>query len=140
MGMTGGSQRVLRGAALLLGSTAFLALDGPTFAQNSALPPVTVDAPQAQRSARNVASPRQQGATRRSNRSRTNSDAPATATPAAAASATARQDTRDQMAATSQSTATKTSTPVLETPQSVTTVTRRQIDAQNPQTVGNALQ
>lgn len=140
MGMTGGSQRVLRGAALLLGSTAFLALDGPTFAQNSALPPVTVDAPQAQRSARNVASPRQQGATRRSNRSRTNSDAPATATPAAAASATARQDTRDQMAATNQSTATKTSTPVLETPQSVTTVTRRQIDAQNPQTVGNALQ
>ncbi|RZI37818.1 TonB-dependent siderophore receptor, partial [Herbaspirillum sp. HC18] len=44
------------------------------------------------------------------------------------------------MLATSQSTATKTSTPVLETPQSVTTVTRGQIDSQNPQTVGNALQ
>lgn len=43
------------------------------------------------------------------------------------------------MFATSQSTATKTSTPVLETPQSISTVTRRQMDEQNPQTVGNAL-
>jgi iron complex outermembrane receptor protein len=41
--------------------------------------------------------------------------------------------------ATSQSTATKTSTPVLETPQSISTVTRHQLDEQNPQTVGNAL-
>lgn len=35
--------------------------------------------------------------------------------------------------------ATKTSTPVLETPQSVTTVTRKQMDEQNPQTVSEAL-
>jgi iron complex outermembrane receptor protein len=35
--------------------------------------------------------------------------------------------------------ATKTSTPVLDTPQSVTTITRRQIDEQNPQTVSEAL-
>lgn len=136
MGMTGGSQRTLRGAALLLGSTALLALDVPAFAQNSALPPVTVDAPQAQRAARNVTSQRQQSATRRSTRARTNSTAPAVR---GTASATTRQDTRDRMTATNQSTATKTSTPVLETPQSVTTVTRRQIDEQNPQTVGNAL-
>jgi iron complex outermembrane receptor protein len=35
--------------------------------------------------------------------------------------------------------ATKTNTPVLETPQSITTITRRQIDDQNPQTVKEAL-
>lgn len=35
--------------------------------------------------------------------------------------------------------ATKTATPVVETPQSVTTITRRQIDEQSPQTVGEAL-
>lgn len=138
MGMTGGSQRTLRGAALLLGSTAFLAFDVPAFAQNTALPPVTVDAPQAQRAARNVASQRQQVTTRRSARARSNPTAPAPAAPAAA-STSGRQDTRDRVLATNQSTATKTSTPVLETPQSVTTVTRRQIDEQNPQTVGNAL-
>ncbi|MGT2437429.1 TonB-dependent siderophore receptor [Bradyrhizobium betae] len=109
----------------------------PALAQNSALPPITVDAPQAQRSARTVTSQRQQSTTRRSARARTNSTAPAAR--GSAASATSRQDTRDQVLATNQSTATKTSTPALETPQSVTTVTRRQIDEQNPQTVGNAL-
>ena len=35
--------------------------------------------------------------------------------------------------------ATKTSTPVLETPQSISTVTRRQLDDQNPQSVKDAL-
>lgn len=140
MGMTGGSQRALRGATLLLGSTALLALDVPAFAQNSVVPPVTVEAPQGQRAARNVASQRQPGTTRRSARARTTTAASAQARPGAASATAARQDTRDQMAATNQSTATKTSTPVLETPQSVSTVTRRQIDAQNPQTVGNALQ
>jgi iron complex outermembrane receptor protein len=137
MGMTGGPQRTLRGAALLLGSTAFLALDVPASAQTTTLPPVTVDAPQAPRSARSVASQRPQTASRRSARTRTSP----TAAPASGAvtPATDRQDTRDRVLATNQSTATKTSTPVLETAQSVTTVTRRQIDEQNPQTVGNAL-
>ncbi|CAM5477626.1 Ferrichrome outer membrane transporter/phage receptor [Mycolicibacterium aubagnense] len=37
------------------------------------------------------------------------------------------------------STATKTGTPVAETPQSVTTITRRQIEEQNPRTVSEAL-
>ncbi|MFT4116148.1 TonB-dependent siderophore receptor [Bradyrhizobium sp.] len=137
--MIRGSQRSLRGTALLLGSAAALALDWPAFAQSSALPPVTVDAPQAQRPARAVTSQRQQATTRRGTRARTPQAAPAPAVPGAATTATGRQDTRDQMSATNQSTATKTSTPVLETPQSVTTVTRRQIDEQNPQTVGNAL-
>ncbi|MDO3445264.1 TonB-dependent receptor plug domain-containing protein [Agrobacterium sp. V1] len=35
--------------------------------------------------------------------------------------------------------ATKTGTPLAETPQSVTVITRKQIDDQNPQTVGEAL-
>jgi iron complex outermembrane receptor protein len=36
-------------------------------------------------------------------------------------------------------TATKSSTPVVETPQAISTVTRKQIDEQNPQTVSEAL-
>ena len=48
-------------------------------------------------------------------------------------------DTSGKLLTTRARSATKTSTPVLETPQSVTTVTRRQIDEQNPQTVGEAL-
>lgn len=35
---------------------------------------------------------------------------------------------------------TKTETPVLQTPQSVDVITRKQLDDQNPQTVGNAMQ
>lgn len=35
---------------------------------------------------------------------------------------------------------TKTETPIVETPQSVDVITRKQLDDQNPQTVGNALQ
>lgn len=51
----------------------------------------------------------------------------------------APSDTSDTMLLKRTSTATRTDTPVLETPQSVTSVTRRQIDEQNPQTVGEAL-
>ncbi len=38
------------------------------------------------------------------------------------------------------SASTKTETPLIETPQSVDVITRKQLDDQNPQTVGNALQ
>ncbi|MBO9101938.1 MULTISPECIES: TonB-dependent siderophore receptor [unclassified Rhizobium] len=48
-------------------------------------------------------------------------------------------DTASKVLAKSTPSATKTATPVIETPQSVTTVTRRQIDEQNPQTVSEAL-
>lgn len=48
-------------------------------------------------------------------------------------------DTSGSVVAKSARTATKTSTPVIETPQSVTTVSRKQIDDQNPQTVSEAL-
>ncbi|MBK5957657.1 TonB-dependent siderophore receptor [Rhodoplanes elegans] len=48
-------------------------------------------------------------------------------------------DTRDSYLDKTSSAATKTDTPVVETPQSISIVTRRQIDDQNAQTVGNAL-
>ncbi|APO69001.1 ferrichrome outer membrane transporter protein [Rhizobium gallicum] len=48
-------------------------------------------------------------------------------------------DTSDRVLVKRATSATKTSTPVLETPQSVTTISRKQIDDQNPQTVSNAL-
>lgn len=48
-------------------------------------------------------------------------------------------DTSNTVLAKSARSATKTTTPVVETPQSVTTVTRKQIDEQNPQTVSEAL-
>lgn len=38
------------------------------------------------------------------------------------------------------SASTKTDTPILQTPQSVDVITRKQLDDQNPQTVGNAMQ
>lgn len=137
MGMFGVSQEVKRGLALLLGVTVALPFGQPAFAQAATLPPVTVDAPQTQRAARSSNPQRQQGATRRNSRQSTSRAMPAP--PARAAGPSGRQDTRERIVADTQSAATKTATPVLETPQSVTTVTRRQIDEQNPQTVGNAL-
>ncbi|MDE1145048.1 MAG: TonB-dependent siderophore receptor [Azospirillaceae bacterium] len=49
------------------------------------------------------------------------------------------ESTRDAYLKADTTSATKTDTPVLETPQSVTTVTRKQLDDQNPQTVKDAL-
>jgi iron complex outermembrane receptor protein len=49
------------------------------------------------------------------------------------------QNTSDSLVANSNRSATKTDAPVLETPQSVTTVSRKQIEEQNPQTVSEAL-
>jgi iron complex outermembrane receptor protein len=48
-------------------------------------------------------------------------------------------DTSDSLVAKSNRSATKTNAPVLETPQSVTTISRKQIDEQNPQTVAESL-
>ncbi|WP_045022795.1 TonB-dependent siderophore receptor [Agrobacterium arsenijevicii] len=47
--------------------------------------------------------------------------------------------TSARIVAKSTRSATKTATPAMETPQSVTTVTRKQIDDQNPQTISEAL-
>jgi len=51
----------------------------------------------------------------------------------------APDNTRDRYLDKNSKAATKTDTPVLETPQSISTVTRRQIDDQNAQTISNAL-
>jgi iron complex outermembrane receptor protein len=48
-------------------------------------------------------------------------------------------DTSSKIVAKSAQSATKTVTPIVEVPQSITTVTRKQIDEQNPQTVSEAL-
>ena len=50
-----------------------------------------------------------------------------------------RDSTRDAYLERDSATATKTDTPVLETPQSVTTITRKQLDDLNPQSVKDAL-
>lgn len=50
-----------------------------------------------------------------------------------------RDSTRDEYLEKDSVSATKTDTPVLETPQSVTTITRQQLDDQNPQSVKDAL-
>lgn len=97
-----------------------------------ALPAVTVQSPD-RRAARPVASrPTQQ---RRA--ARVSARAPSAAAPVLqAVSAT---NTSDRYLDKSSGTATKTDTPVLDTAQSISTVTRRQMDDQNVQTVGNAL-
>jgi iron complex outermembrane receptor protein len=51
----------------------------------------------------------------------------------------AQSASRNQYLGGNTSTASKTDTPVLETPQSISVVTRKQIDDQNAQTVSNAL-
>lgn len=48
-------------------------------------------------------------------------------------------DTRDRTWSAVATSATKTATSVMRTPQSITTVTRKQLDAQDPQTVSEAL-
>ena len=125
---------------LLLGSAAVLALDVPAVAQSSALPPVTVDAPQgsATNTRGDIATPGSHDPSQCASEDCANIKE-RRQNPGAASATAGRQDPRDQVFATNQSTATKTSTPVLETPQSISTVTRKQIDEQNPQTVGNAL-
>jgi len=50
-----------------------------------------------------------------------------------------QSSTRDSYVESSPKSATKSSTPVLETPQSISTITRRQLDDQNPQSVKDAL-
>ena len=50
-----------------------------------------------------------------------------------------RDSTRDEYLEKDSVSATKTDTPILETPQSITTITRQQLDDQNPQSVKDAL-
>uniref|UniRef100_UPI0037DA5AC3 TonB-dependent receptor plug domain-containing protein n=1 Tax=Tardiphaga sp. TaxID=1926292 RepID=UPI0037DA5AC3 len=97
-----------------------------------ALPAVTVQPPERRAARRMATRPTMQRSV-----ARTPARAPAAAAPAVqAVNAT---NTSDRYLDRSSGTATKTDTPVLETAQSISTVTRRQMDDQNVQTVGNAL-
>ncbi|MGX7741097.1 TonB-dependent siderophore receptor [Rhodopseudomonas parapalustris] len=96
-----------------------------------ALPPVTVQSSERRAVRRAQPTP----AASRAVPARTSAREPA----APAARPVNASNTSDRYAARTSATATKTDTPVLETPQSISTVTRRQMDDQNVQTVANAL-
>ncbi|PZA13913.1 TonB-dependent siderophore receptor [Rhodopseudomonas palustris] len=96
-----------------------------------ALPPVTVQ-PAERRAARRAAPA---PAARRAVTTRTPTREQATP----AARPVNASNSSDRYVARTSATATKTETSVLETPQSISTVTRRQMDDQNVQTVANAL-
>jgi iron complex outermembrane receptor protein len=105
-------------------------------ANGTTLPSVSVDAPQAPR-ARTAVSPSR--ATANATRSR-NQRQQAAARPAPASDrGTASRGQTVGFVATQSGTATKTNTPVLEIPQSVSTVTREQLDVQNVQSLREAI-
>ncbi|ABD07968.1 TonB-dependent siderophore receptor [Rhodopseudomonas palustris HaA2] len=96
-------------------------------AESVALPAVTV-------------SPAQRASSRSAPRRRAAKPVPAPRTaPVAPRAVTSVSNTSDRYLDRRSTAATKTDTPVLETPQSISTITRRQMDDQNAQTVGNAL-
>lgn len=66
-------------------------------------------------------------------------DAPGTLPPVRVEGEAIPRSTADGYAVPTATSATKTNTPVIDTPQSVTTIPRRQLDDQNPQTVRDAL-
>lgn len=129
--------------ALCLCAVSGFALSIPTGAAEaqSALPPVTVDAPQ-QRVRPAAARPTQRASTSRA--ARTNR---AARTPQAAPAATPNDPAARERAggpvvgfvATRSGTGTKTDTPLIETPQSISVVTRDQVSNQGAGSIGEAL-
>jgi iron complex outermembrane recepter protein len=112
----------------------------PDVIAQTSLPPVTVDAP-AKKKDPAVRSSSQGRAARRVATSRSRRD-PQRATTSPAPSSTGNQGihgTDVGYVASEGGAATKTSTSLRETPQSVSVVTREQMDAQNVQSVGQAL-
>ncbi len=133
---TTASRAVLVGAA---SSVIFLAeLPGNAFAQQQALPPVTIDAPKpsarpAQPSRRAA---RTAGTTRRAAAQRQ------TATQEAARSGVGVERANgpvNGIVAKQSATGTKTDTPILDTPQSINVVPRQQIELQGAQNVAEAI-
>lgn len=109
------------------------------------LPPVTVDAPQARPRAatRPRAAARGARAARRAARARQQQAAPVTPSAATNAPDTGRRETATSPAqgyvAKRSASGTKTDTPLIETPQSISVVTRDQMDAQAVKSVSQAL-
>ena len=127
-----------RAGAVLLGSTALLTCFGsPALPQGgSALPPVTVDLP-SQPSVRRAPA-RRNAARVRSAPRRVAAPAPQQSQPAdprAGAPERANGPVNGYVASQS-ATGTKTDTPILETPQAISVITRDQMVAQQTQSIG----
>ena len=127
---------------ICLGAVSGFSLFLPTGAARSqaSLPPVTVDAP-AQRARTAASQPSRRAATRtaRANRAgRAPQAAPAAAPSGPGAGERANGPVRG-FVATRTGTATKTDTPIIETPQSISVVTTDQVKNQGVETIGAAL-
>jgi iron complex outermembrane receptor protein len=108
-------------------------------AQPGALPPVTVQQPARKRAATALPSGRSQ-ASRTASRSRAGRQASAPPAPSANRQGTTPSQTpMPGLVADSGSAATKTSTPLMQTPGSISVVTHQQIIDQNAQSVAEAL-
>ena len=131
--------------AACLGAVSYVALSSgttiQTFAQSPKLPPVTVTAPE-QREARRPLTSRPAASRRATARRATNRNL-ATAPPVIDPNQGVRRETAyshvDGYVATRTATGTKTDTPLLQTPTSISIVTRDQIEAQDAQTTKQAL-
>ncbi|WP_334412172.1 TonB-dependent siderophore receptor [Bradyrhizobium sp. AZCC 1721] len=128
---------------ICLGAVSSFTLSLPTggaLAQSS-LPPVTVDAPQ-QRARSAAAQPSRRAATTRATRvtRAAANPQPAPAVPASGSGAGERANGPVRgFVATRTGTATKTDTPIIETPQSISVVTTDQVKNQGAESVGAAL-
>lgn len=107
-------------------------------ANGTTLPSVTVDAPQGPR-ARTTASPSRPGANTTRSRNQHRQAAAAAKPTSTSDQGSASRGQTVGFVATQSGTATKTATPVLEIPQSVSTVTRDQLDIQNAQSLREAI-
>jgi iron complex outermembrane receptor protein len=128
--------------ALCLCAVSGLALSIPTGTADaqSALPPVTVDAPQ-QRTRPATARPTQRASTSRAARTNRTARAPQAA-PVAPANPNAGERAGGPVigfVANRSGSATKTDTPIMETPQSISVITSDQIKTQDAQTLTQAL-
>jgi iron complex outermembrane recepter protein len=129
---------------ICLGAVSALALSLPSGAARAqmSLPPVTIDAPQ-KRARPVVAQPSRRTATAHSARSNSAARAPQAASIASASSGRGGGERANGpvhgFVATRSGTATKTDTPLIETPQSVSVITTDQVRNQGAVSIGEAL-
>jgi iron complex outermembrane receptor protein len=133
---------------VLVGSTMFGIIDVDIAAQAqtnasqnaSQLPAVTIDAPNAQKKKRSSAAPSQRARSSAATAANRRDSATAVATRSAPVRATGRASgTSDGYIASRSTSGTKTDTPLLETPQSISVVTRKQLDDRAVQSLTEAV-
>ncbi|MET0677844.1 MAG: TonB-dependent siderophore receptor [Bradyrhizobium sp.] len=140
--MTGKTIEITRFFFATTACVTLIVISPEVSAQSSNLPPVTIDPPQ-QRTAPRAVPARRAATARRGTAARRarNPDVAAGAAPAAAV--TAARETAygrvDGYVASRSAAGTKTDTPLIETPQSISVVTRDQIEAQESQSIKQAL-